>query len=172
MASLTWAPVARAGGLAVPTRLPIRQEGSNITLQEREQEFWALFSSGGSFLFVGTAVRDILGWGAGEVMGRSLCDFLCGHDPIQGRSVVEETLRRSYVDSSLETRSVACELKRKDGSQIPVEVIFYHPPSEHRPWLANPSSNHERPLICQVKISNASASPARLVHPDSGQVFD
>ncbi|KAI0087456.1 hypothetical protein BDY19DRAFT_907612 [Irpex rosettiformis] len=176
MASLTWAPIARAGGLVHPKRLAVRKDGSTITYQEREQEFWALLSSGGSFLFAGTAVRDVLGWGAGEIIGRSLCDFICGRDSIQGRTMVEETLHRSFTDASMETRNVACRFKRKDGSRVPVEVIFFHPTIEDRPWLPDSSSNYERPLICQVKVSDGVTSTsihaARLVHPESAKVFD
>ncbi|KAI0346351.1 hypothetical protein BDW22DRAFT_1405233 [Trametopsis cervina] len=174
MASLTWGPIARAGGLA-PTYQCAPLEGSNRTSQEQEEEFWALLSSGGSFLFVGAAVRDLLGWGSGEVIGRSLGDLVGGHDPLQGRMIVEETLNRAFMDSSLETRNVSCELQRKDGSQVAVEIIFYHPSDDQQSSSAASSGVGSRPLVCQVKLSSSAtspSSPAKLVHGHAAQVFD
>ena len=36
-------------------------------------EFWALLSSQGTFLVASANVRDVLGWGTSEVIGRSIC---------------------------------------------------------------------------------------------------
>ncbi|KAI0697006.1 hypothetical protein BC835DRAFT_1271027 [Cytidiella melzeri] len=176
MASLAWASIARAGGLAPSVRREIRKDDSSVASQEHEQEFWALLSSGGSFLFASTAVRDVLGWGAGEIMGSSLCDFIGGHDPMQGRLVVEETLHLAFTDSRLETRNVSCYLNRKDGSQLAVDVVLYHTPRDNQPWRpASSPSTPQRPLMCQVKVlgeTTSSSTPVRLCHSNSAYVFD
>ena len=36
-------------------------------------EFWALLSSQGTFLVASASVRDVLGWGTSEVIGRNIC---------------------------------------------------------------------------------------------------
>ena len=88
MPCLDWGPISRAGGLVPPT--PSRQmvpPPSSLSLtdvddesEERppEREFWGLLSDTATFLYVGAAVRDVLGWGAGEVIGKPLADFVNG----------------------------------------------------------------------------------------------
>ena len=39
-------------------------------------EFWALLSSQGTFLVASASVRDVLGWGTGEVIGRNVCGMV------------------------------------------------------------------------------------------------
>jgi hypothetical protein len=36
-------------------------------------EFWALLSSQGTILVASASVRDVLGWGTSEVIGRNIC---------------------------------------------------------------------------------------------------
>lgn len=43
---------------------------------EREREFWSVLSTEGLFLVASVGVRDVLGLGAGEVLGRSLREFV------------------------------------------------------------------------------------------------
>lgn len=176
MPSLTWGPLARAGGLVPPMLAPdVTNGGPEPRVVETELEFWALLSVGGSFLFVSTGVRDVLGWGSGEVIGRSLNDFIGGHDPAQGRMILEETLGRAFIDSSLEARSLSCDLNRKDGSQVAVEVVFFCPPQDSQSPSSPGSPAPSRPLICQVKMSHGTISPptpVQLVHPPSLELFE
>ncbi|TDL16156.1 hypothetical protein BD410DRAFT_646025 [Rickenella mellea] len=49
--------------------------------KEKEQEFWGMLSREGTFLVAGAGVRDVLGWGAGEMIGRCLREFVGGPSP-------------------------------------------------------------------------------------------
>ncbi|PSR70762.1 hypothetical protein PHLCEN_2v13382 [Hermanssonia centrifuga] len=165
MPSLEWGPIARAGGFTPSIRRPPSQmtslsNGKSTSRpKDQEREVWGLLSTTGSFLFIGTAVRDVLGWGAGEVMGRAISDFVGGQDPQHARSIFEETLGLAFTDDRLEARSLSCEMKRKDGSHVPVEVFFYHPTDRDASSTAQslyPQRISERPLVCQIKVSNCS----------------
>lgn len=43
---------------------------------EKENEVWGIWSAGGTVLFMGAAVKDLLGWGVGEVIGMSVADLV------------------------------------------------------------------------------------------------
>lgn len=168
--SLWWRSVARAGGLGQPVvRASKSAKGERRGL---EQECWALLGAGGSFLFIGAAVRDVLGWGAGEVIGRSILDFMGGHDPLHGVAVLEETLRQALLDSTLDSRTLSCELKKKQGGEVLVDLVFYRRPvSSHSPRQPTPAT---QPLLCQIKVSSGPqpAAMADTVHAPHADVFD
>ncbi|KAI0935146.1 hypothetical protein AcV7_004034 [Taiwanofungus camphoratus] len=186
MPRLDWGPVDRAGGLAAPVPAHERPRSSDADLDssgaaaggggederiELEREFWGLLSARGAFLFVGAAVRDVLGWGAGEVIGRGIGDFLGGPAPADARHALDDALARACAPEGVpETHSVACEMRRKDGAPVVVRVVLYRPQSGGDAPAAPPC-----PLVCQVKRADAAPVPAphasRIVHPLPDSVF-
>nr|BAO20282.1 white collar protein 1 [Grifola frondosa] len=167
MPRLEWGPVQRAGGLtAVATNT--EDDGQE---REREQEVWGLLSTNGTFLFVGAAVRDVLGWGAGEVIGRTVGDFIGGRTQADARKAVEQLLAGAFAESGVELHGVGCEMRRKDGTGVTVHVAMYRSHGgAGKPPSSVPTAPH--PVVCQIKLLDAHATaPARIVHPLSDSVF-
>ena len=49
------------------------QEGGIVpALGGKERCFWWVLSEGGRFLVVGSGIRDVLGWAAAEMIGKSV----------------------------------------------------------------------------------------------------
>ncbi|OBZ65109.1 White collar 1 protein [Grifola frondosa] len=156
MPRLEWGPVQRAGGLtAVATAT--ESDGQE---REREQEVWGLLSTNGTFLFVGAAVRDVLGWGAGEVIGRTVGDFIGGRTQADARKAVEQLLAGAFAESGVELHGVGCEMRRKDGSGVTVHVAMYRSHGgAGKPPSSVPTAPH--PVVCQIKLLDAHATAPR-----------
>ncbi|KAI5117742.1 hypothetical protein M0805_004931 [Coniferiporia weirii] len=140
--SLRWGAIERAGGLVAPVPsavlasnpgsaagsptegdIPQGPRGTDGCVQkkslggmgkvvEREREFWAMLCADGLFLVASAGVRDVLGWGAGEVIGRAIRDFVQdgdnsvpgqpdgGASVAQVRSAIERACTAEYDDLS------------------------------------------------------------------------
>ena len=162
--ALRWQAVARAGGLAT-----LDKPGGGGGC---EGECWALLSKSGSFLYAGTAVRDVLGWGAAEVIGRAITEFVAGADPAHARAIVHETLQHAFADPSLASsgsRSLECFLRKKDGTEVRAHVVFYHPQPDAR-GVAVPGGAATRPLVCQIRVAEH-AQNAVMAHALADDVF-
>lgn len=169
---LQWGSLGRAGGLTPPSRLlPSGSLGGAVDGVAMERECWALLSVGGSFLYASTAIRDVLGWGTVEVIGRLITSLLGGRDPSQAQAIVQETLHRAFTDRSMESRSLSCTLVKKDGSEVLTELIFYTPSTGDEGPTPYPSAT--RPLVCQIRLADASPLPAPspIVHPHGDDAF-
>jgi PAS domain S-box-containing protein len=167
--SLKWEAVGHAGGLAEQdTPFSAHSVRSPTDTAAHERECWALLSVGGSILHAGTGVRDVLGWGVAEVIGRPVDDFVAAHDRAHGRAIVQETLQQAFADASMESRSLSCHLQRKDGTSVLAELTFYHP----APDSLDPGRT-SRPLVCQIRLAqNAQTdAPSTMVHPPTEDVF-
>lgn len=175
---------------------------------ETDREMWGLVSGAGTFLFVGVAVKDVLGWGAGEVIGRAISDFIVPGSTGGVVHALQDVLRglgqrrhavignggphSAAAEDAMVTRSVQCEMNRKDGAKVAVQIVFYHVRPDMMEQV-NPS-----PVVCQIRVCDddpggslsscqlpspvsVSASPAdtthsptqtqRLVHPLNESVF-
>lgn len=154
MPKLTWAPVSQTGGLAPSV---------NRTEQPKtEQEFWATLSQNGTFLFVGAAIRDVLGWGVGEVIGKRLEDLInVGQQTnFNPKRIVHDTIHRASANHS----QIAFEMKKKDGSGLQVTMALYH--------SIDPLANPPEPVICQVKVTQATSIVVPVVHPAASDIFE
>ncbi|KAH9833115.1 uncharacterized protein C8Q71DRAFT_774216 [Rhodofomes roseus] len=185
MPQLEWGPVARAGGLAPATTVVKRDpESGEETRVEEQHEFWGLVSTGGTWLFAAHAVADVLGWGATEVIGRMVSDFIGGVAPPEAQRALGEALalvsgRAAQAGGEHmlpESRAVNCDMKRKDGTQILVRVTFYRPPDERATHHLPRGSPPPRPVVCQVRRLDVDALAtmpgARLIHSGAENVFD
>lgn len=153
--------------------------------QEVDREFWAMLCNDGLFLVTGVAVRDILGWGTGEMIGRSIRDFLLDVDEkersdmtIFAEKVGAETcVTSSEILSLLERISVAvtisaneqnatktliCRMKRRDGKAVWMQVVLFAPTgtnSKSTSWAsAQPSSQR---IIAQFRTLSSFPSLSR-----------
>ncbi|KAI0792590.1 hypothetical protein C8Q75DRAFT_804955 [Abortiporus biennis] len=195
--TLEWGSILRAAPQSPSSSQPLQLQQRRSEDDSEEREFWGLLSTSGTFLFVGTAIKSVLGWGAGEVIGRPLNDLVYDPPPpsspsssptveshSEAKRIVEDTLNAVFTDSRLETRTLACSLNRKDGSTpVYVRITFFNPsdgisPSSSTASFSAPTS---RPLVCHIRSlspsdSSSSSSPLAPPHtknyPSSRNVFE
>jgi PAS domain-containing protein len=161
MPKLTWGPVGRAGGVVMPSE-------SGTDDDAVEGEFWGVLNKIGQFLFVGAAVRDVLGWSADEVVGKCLEEFIdtsmirpgSNFDP---RQSVNVAIRLATTNSNPRYTQLGFEMRKKDGDGLQVTMVVYHATAP----LANPSE----PVICQIKVATADTH-ARILRPAASDVFE
>lgn len=122
--------------------------GRRQVSQSVDREFWAMLCNDGLFLVTGVAVRDILGWGTGEMIGRSIRDFLLEVNENDRKDLIvtseklgaEACMNTSEVLSALERISVAitgpgidenakrtliCRMKRRDAKAVWMQVVLF-----------------------------------------------
>ncbi|KAI0364262.1 hypothetical protein BV20DRAFT_1125721 [Pilatotrama ljubarskyi] len=184
---LEWGPISRAGGLVPPLYRPLPPPiGSSLDVDANaddrppEREFWGMLSTNATFLCVGAAVRDVLGWGAGEVIGKPLAEFVSGSPPQDVRMAVEVEMTKILADAGgSDSAGLACDVHTKDRGAVPVHIVLYR----SRPKVsqddadstgngADPAS--QGPVVCQVKLCEGTAPPPTnpLVHGLEESVFE
>lgn len=164
--NLDWNAVSSAGGLMSPTTtvrpatleasMPVKRKRSDLEDAEDDQEdegddvadvvhedreFWAILCDDGLVLVASAGVKDILGWGAGEMIGRSIRDIFAESevavrdDSRKGAQDFFDAMKRmsttcqSTADDSKIT-SLACYMRTKDGETRRMEVVLYGPSAE------------------------------------------
>ncbi len=138
MPSLQWEAISRAGGLSVPymhdlnVSPPLSSFTSPVCGARAEQEFWSVLSPRGIFLAASAGVRCLLGWGPGEVIGRSLKDFFVAEESLDGEdgeetqfSTFREALWQLHVTSSGPSRHVFCSLRTRGGNVLQICAVLY-----------------------------------------------
>lgn len=161
MPMLTWGPVTRTGGLAVAASAV----NGDPTTSGSSREFWGTLNPDGTFLFVGASVRELLGWSVAEIIGQPLEDFVVSSaDHRQPEYDTYRMVSESLIGASLaETpgpTQLAFEMRKKDGSQIPVLMVLYHTP------IPRSTPSLPDPLIYQVKVANDSVYAPVLGRPE------
>ncbi|KAI6029531.1 PAS domain-containing protein [Pisolithus microcarpus] len=151
-------------GRAPATAGQSSKEGTMKGSPAEHQEFWALLAPAGTFLVASAGVRDVLGWGVGEIIGRSLWGMVAdGMVPgVAIRAQVETELARlSEEEVIAETGNpkptvLSVTLVTRSGHTVPVRIVFYRTPRAHTHLptggLANPRGNPLCPLVCQVSV--------------------
>ncbi|KAI6106899.1 PAS domain-containing protein [Pisolithus croceorrhizus] len=175
MPTVRWDTIKCVGGVGVgilggssspepkPQAVPAGQGSKAVSLAEA-QEFWALLAPAGTFLVASAGVRDVLGWGVGEIIGRSLwgmvADGMASGVAIPVR-VETELARLSEEEVIAETGNpkptvLSVTLVARSGHTVPVRIVFYRTPRAHTHLptggLANPRGNSLCPLVCQVSV--------------------
>ncbi|TBU25548.1 PAS domain-containing protein [Dichomitus squalens] len=192
MSYLEWGPISRAGGLVTPvppaTSTPL-VDGPDGESEDRppEREFWGLLSSNATFLYVGAAVRDVLGWGAGEVIGKPLADFVSGSSAQEVHMAIDvemaKVLLASGPSAGSESAGLACDVLTKDGNPISVHLVLYRSQPQQsvpagfptgQPVGGGGEPSTQPPIVCQIKRCEGSAPPptSDVVHPLRESVFD
>ena len=191
MPALAWGPVARAGGVVAPvprvgaTSPVVEGEEAAQPTPTVEREFWGLLSPDATFLHAGTAVRDVLGWGVGEVLGKRLADFVVvtgGSSAADVSAAIDTEMGKVLAGGrdGKESAGLACNVHTKDCGVVAVHVVLYrsHPaPDTPGTSLANGqggSAGARTSVVCQIKLCDTTgAAPATgaLVHAPEDSVF-
>jgi len=160
MPTLTWGPVAQTGGLVLPTRGRRNEQASG------EREFWGTLNRSGTFVFVGAAIRDVLGWGVGEIIGKRLEDFICVSADASYNSsfTIQDAVFRASTNSKIQHSQVVFDMQTKDGNALSITMILYH--------TSNPSFIPPEPVICQFKMTSALNQSVPIVHSSTSDVFE
>ncbi|KAK2464497.1 hypothetical protein APHAL10511_003476 [Amanita phalloides] len=105
------------------------------------REFWCLVGGQGTFVAVGSGVKEVLGWNGCELVGRRV------------GSVVEEWRDEEGSWPGTTTTTTMSRLRRADGGSELGRVVVYHSllsksqtNSSISPW----------PLICQIQLGDGS----------------
>lgn len=186
MPQLCWGAIGRAGGLATVGSLPSTSEpvanhdATSSSSASEEKEFWTELSSSGTVLFASGASRDVLGWGAGELIGRTMVDLLSTPEE---RAVLERALRQGSSASavaSTDIEAVHCEISGKDGRRVPVHIVLYRteqdttPRTTIGPSLSGTGAPAPIPVLAHVKVLSDGHPPtgSLLVHDQGANVFE
>ena len=136
----------------------------------------AELSPSGTVLFVGGGVRDVLGWGVGELIGRTIADLLDAPDE---RARLEQALARGGGGhAAAEAEGVPCEMRGKDARRVPVHVVLYRsePGGGAGPSMSSLSAERHAPVpvVAQVKVlvGGGAGAPGALVHEHGAHVFE
>ncbi|KAF8329262.1 blue light receptor [Amanita rubescens] len=102
-----------------------------------EREFWCMVV-GGVFVVVGSRVKEVLGWNAGELVGRAIGSVVCG-------GVGEEGVEGGVVR----------RLRRADGAVVEGRVVLYRGKREAGAVLDACPGIARWPVICQIKLDDS-----------------
>ncbi|PFH49425.1 hypothetical protein AMATHDRAFT_116853, partial [Amanita thiersii Skay4041] len=131
MPKLSWENVKKAGGLIQAEKITKDNFLDKDTV--REQSFWSMVSSQGTFVVVGSSIKSLLGWEVSDLIGRPI-GLLLSHDDASGLS---DEIRRIQLmqlsDESPENHRspefvrVRSRLRRSDGGIVDAVVVLYQP---------------------------------------------
>ncbi|KAG8216655.1 hypothetical protein J3R82DRAFT_6853 [Butyriboletus roseoflavus] len=195
MPVVRWGSIDKTGGVgSVRCQREDTQSGSRKTTGSRLSEtspgeaagggsmdpleFWALLSSQGTFLVASASVRDVLGWGTSEVIGRSVWAMVRDSRTCSMRERVEAELAKldtpevkSMVDPP--PTVVTTSLVHKESHVVPVRLVFYRTPRSHKyappltsspgvtsTPLIHPLNNPLCPIVCQATVLRNTEYPS------------
>jgi len=129
------------------------------------REVWGLLSVGGTILFMSANVKNVLGWGVGEIIGMSLNDFVLESTA----NSLGAALHRASQGKNGRTETIECQVRQKTGDYTRLSIVFYPLPSgaDAHPEL------RQLPIVCQIfPISSRPTVERQLVTSISrGNVF-
>ena len=191
MPSLMWKEIAAAGGIttsSTPTSTPISAGTSQRLLfgsKQPEHEFWTLLSKRGILLSASSGVRELLGWGPGEIIGRSLKDFVVDSGPGQLKVIYDAISDASRVQMSPQTslrddgkchRILPCGLQRKDGTILHSNTTIYSSAHRTQSSLVESQTNSTACVIAHFRLASSSSSTAtaqgRILRDLESNVFE
>lgn len=162
MPRLGWDVVRKTGGLA---RNVEGDEG-----KRQEQEFWSMLGGQGTFIVVGTAIKDVLGWESADLAGRYVWSLLAYDDT----SELESEVKRMQWEEGQKAANAAGQnmpprekkssfvrlrsrLRRADGGSVDAMVVLYRPLRDAvvdtSPMPAKCIS--PSPIMCQIKLDDS-----------------
>ncbi|KAF9235194.1 hypothetical protein BU15DRAFT_78202 [Melanogaster broomeanus] len=132
------------------------------------REFWALLSSQGTLLVVSANVRDVLGWGVGEVIGRSIWG-MSGESGSGVRELVDAELAKLDTSAVNNTEDppptiVTSSLTNTDAN--PLHVTIYRDTN-----LGHPSKQSLMSTLLVQMQMNADVSSS-FMHPSNTSLFE
>ncbi|KIJ58960.1 hypothetical protein HYDPIDRAFT_101687 [Hydnomerulius pinastri MD-312] len=127
-----WMPVVKLGSssMSIPDDRTTENADSSPGSTGEPREFWALLSSQGTVLVASAGVRDVLGWGAGEVIGRNIWGMMGGESAGLKEQVEAELGRGDTTDSTDDPplTILTASLAHKDTGLVPVRLVIYRTP--------------------------------------------
>ena len=160
MPIIRWRDIARGGGLA-PTVRDVEASRIDSGVRDKEREFWGMLSPQGTFLVVGSGIRDVLGWAVAETIGKSLLSLVIS----EGSGGV---LLERLDEGGDEPTKIKCEMVGNDGQRIPVQIVVYRSREQTSSLLSAPS------IIIQVKAWDTfpTAVAHNIHHSYDADVFE
>ncbi|KAI9453179.1 blue light receptor [Russula earlei] len=130
------------------------------------REVWGMLSVSGSVLFMSANVKNILGWGVGEIIGMSLNDIVLEASALDALGAA---LHRAVQGKHRHTEVVECRVRQKGGAYTHLNIALYPLPAgaDSQPDL------RRLPIVCQINpVSAQSTVERQLVTAVSrGNVF-
>ncbi|KAF8504451.1 hypothetical protein F5888DRAFT_1792094 [Russula emetica] len=111
------------------------------------REVWGMLSLGGTVLFMTANVKNVLGWGVGEIIGMSLNDIVLE----TSINALRAALHRAAQGKQGRTEIVECQVRQKSGDFTHLNITLYPLPA------GADSQPHFRrlPIVCQIKPVSA-----------------
>lgn len=182
MPTLHWGQVSRHIPTTIPSPAEIEEHAGPVEFTD----FWGLLSRHGTFLFVASAIRYVLGWGAGEVIGRPIIDLVPSsssssssssslssgsssssngeqqQQTVGQKQMLEQTLLSVQNNPRCETQAVECEMGKKDGGVVSVKVLFFRP-EPSTPFTSESSSSSGSGLYASTGSISGHNNPSRPI---------
>jgi PAS domain S-box-containing protein len=120
------------------------------------REVWGMLSLGGTVLFMSANVKNVLGWGVGEIIGMSLNDIVLETSSV---NALRAALHRAAQGKQGRTEVVEFRARQKSGDYIHLNIMLY-------PLPAGADSQPEfrrLPIVCQIKPIPAKSTIERQV---------
>lgn len=174
MPKLDWHLVARGGGLSMP--VPAFGGGGGRPRQV-QTEVWGMISSGRggggviSFLVIGAAMTDVLGWSPLELVGQELGNFVA-----DGAKALMDEIRLldQDKDRAPKPKRVYCKMRHKDGSSVDTLFVLYRP-NQGSSLAPSTEGIIRAPLIYQLRLVRPFEAPIEssvaLAHSLNSDVF-
>ncbi|KAH9975390.1 hypothetical protein BGW80DRAFT_1296860 [Lactifluus volemus] len=129
-------------------------------------EVWGMLSVGGTVLFMSANVKNVLGWGIGEIIGMSLNDII--PEPSTADSL-GAALQRAAQGKNRNTEVVECRARQKSGDLTHLSITLYPLPAgaDSQPDL------RRLPIVCQIRPISIKPSIERelVTSVSQGNVF-
>ena len=143
----------------------VRWQGRASERGDVAREVWGLLSIGGTVLFMSANVKNVLGWGVGEIIGMSLNEFVLESTA----NSLGAALHRSAQGKSGRTETVECRVRQKTGDYTHLSIVLY-------PLPAGADSQPEvrrLPIVCQISPISAMSTIERHLETSvsRGNVF-
>ena len=129
-------------------------------------EVWGMLSVSGTVLSMSTNVKNVLGWGVGEIIGMSLNDIVLESPAV---NAVGTALHRAAQGKHGRTEVVECRVRQKSGDYTLLNITLYPLPAgaDSQPDL------RRLPIVCQIKPIPVKSSVERhlVTSVSRGNVF-
>ena len=130
------------------------------------REVWGMLSVGGTVLSMSANVKNVLGWGVGEIIGMSLSDIVLEASTL---NALRAALHRAAQGKHGHMEVVECRVRQKGGGCTHINVALH-------PLPAGADSQPEirrLPIVCQIKPTPAKSTVERqlVTSVSRGNVF-
>jgi PAS domain S-box-containing protein len=133
---------------------------------DASREVWGMLSVSGTVLFMSASVKNVLGWGVGEIIGMSLNDIVLDTSTV---NTLGAALHRAVQGNHGHVEVVECRFRQKSGSYINLNITLHPLPAgaDAQPEL------RQLPIVCQIRpLQTKSTVDRQLVTSISqGNVF-